>query len=718
VSRTIAHALCAMLLLAPAFIGLAEEGSSTTSSSAPDTATQRTAPGSEAAGTAQADSDEGDRPTVAAEIVVTAPRIDIPLQQNPAATTVIDEAELSAMPRGVAADEALKLVPGVKVDNQLNGEKIHLSIRGQGLLTERGVRGIKVLLDGLPLNDPTGFAPDLYDIDWATVSRVEVLRGPASALYGGGASGGILSITTRDGGSEPIGGRMSLTAGSNGFFKVLGEAGGTTENGLTYRVSASRSWDDGYRVHSAFDATNLYTKLGLYDGPRGTITMIVAGTSYFGENPEGLSIDQVAEDPTQPNPDAEVFNELQDTRRGTVGVVSEWNLAENQTLKLAGYFRHTQYREAVPSTVQHRTYDSPGALLQYTLHSTIGGLPNELSFGVDLDGQEIDEQRRPNLGFAHEGPLVVSDEEIHQSAWGLWALDRLSLGHDLSLVVGARHDDISNELDDDLQTGGIDLSGDASFAETTGRVGLAWSPRADLGLYVSWGTGFLPPATEELANNPASPGGFNQSLDPATSTGVELGARGELGTRLSYDVALFTLSTEDDLGRYRTPDRPLETFYRNAGDSSREGVETLLTWTPVDPVVVRLAYTYSHFTYDQVTVGTEVYHDTWLPNAPEHQAYLDIAGNLGHGLMAGASAEWVSSWYIDGTNSTSVDGYTLLDARLAYHFHGQGWSGELMLSGCNLTNEAYIAFTEPDPDGNSYQPAPEREGFLGLSITF
>ncbi len=701
-SRVIVRVACAAVLVTSSLVVWAEDADI----------------GSPADQAAPADQEQGDRPTVKSEIVVTAPRIEIPLQENPAATTVIGEAELSAMPRAVAADEALKLVPGVKVDNQINGEKVHLSIRGQGLLTERGIRGVKVLLDGLPLNDPTGFAPDLYDVDWATVDRVEVLRGPASVLYGGGASGGILAISTRSGDVDQVGGQARLNAGSNGFWKVLGEAGGTTEGGLDYRVSASTSSGDGCRVHSAFDATNLYTKLGLYDGPRGRVTAIVAGTSYFTQNPEGLNLDQVTEDPTQPNPDAEVFDEHQDTRRGTVGVVTEWRLADNQSLMFTGYFRHTEWEEAVPSTVQHRTYDSPGVLLQYNLRETITGLANELSFGVDLEGQNIDEYRRPNLGYAREAAEVVSDEKIHQSAWGLWAQDRLLLGHDMSIVLGLRRDDISNEIRDNLAAGGIDRSGDTSFARTTTRVGMAWNPRVDLGLYASWSTGFLPPATEELANNPENPGGFNRGLAAASSSGLELGVRGSLAARLDYDVATFHLDTDGDFGRYRIPERPLETFYRNAGDSTRDGLETQFGWFPVDPLAVRLAYTYSRFTYDQVSVGSETYSDTWMPNSPENQAYLDLAADLGHGMFAGTSVEWVSSWFVDATNTTSVDGYTLFNARLGCRFHHASWSGEVMLSGLNLMDEQYIAFTEPDPDGNSYQPGPGREGFLGVTVTF
>lgn len=152
------------------------------------------------------------------EITVTAPRVEIALKAVPAATTVVETQILQTMPRTIAIDEALKLTPGVKVDNQADGERVHLSIRGQGILTERGTRGIKTLVDGIPLNDPSGFVSDFFDVDWATVKRIEVLRGPAAAFYGSGSSGGILNILTRNGGPQKIAGTGFLSAGSFGFY--------------------------------------------------------------------------------------------------------------------------------------------------------------------------------------------------------------------------------------------------------------------------------------------------------------------------------------------------------------------------------------------------------------------------------------------------------------------------------------------------------------------
>ena len=601
------------------------------------------------------------------------------------------------------------------MDNQADGERVHLSIRGQGILTERGIRGITVLLDGLPLNDPTGFVPDLFDVDWAEVSRIEVVRGPSSALYGGGSSGGIINIVTRDGDTSPAGGEVRFSAGSHGFWKTLVAAGGSTD-GMDYRVSASRTMGDGYRVHTAFAGTNLYGKFRLHDTKALRLTAIIAGTSYFNQNAEGLNIEQVHENPRQPNPDALTFNEFQRTRRGTAGVVGRVALADNQDLGFSLYFRHTEYKEPVPSSVDHRTYDTPGALIQYTLRGDALGLRHHFTLGADLGWQDIEDYRRPNEGHAVEGPEVLSDESISQRGTAFWAMDRVEVGGPWTVVLGLRHDDISNELTDNLKAGGIDLSGDASFARTTGRVGVAWSPGPGFGAYASWGQGFMPPATEELANNPDGLGGFNQHLKPATSHGLEAGVRGEATERFTYDVSVYRLLTDNDFGRYRISSRPLETFYDNAGSSRRTGVEALLGWLPTDGVTLRLAYTYSHFTYDTVLFDDVAYTGTKLPNSPMHQAYFDAEIRLAPGLTVGAGAELQTRAYIDPTNTTWIGGYTLLDARVSWAFEAFGHQASLLLSGRNLGGKNYIAFTEPDPDGNSYQPGPTRELFAGVTL--
>jgi iron complex outermembrane receptor protein len=660
-------------------------------------------------------------PRIETEVFVTAPRLEVPLKENPAATSVVSTPVLDRIPRGVGAEEVLQSVPGMKVDNQADGQRVHMSIRGQGLLTERGIRGITVLLDGLPLNDPTGFAPDLFDVDWSAVDRVDVFRGVASALYGGASAGGVISVQTRDGGAAPAQGQASLSLGQYEFWKPFAEVGGTNGN-VNYRASASLNRGDGYRLHTAFDGYNLYGKVRWTPSSNTRLTAIVAGTHYYNENAEGLNLawtnlGQGVEWARQANPDALTYNEYQNTNRITMGVTGQTKVAPDQDLSFAAYYRRTYWRESVPSSVQHRTYDTPGGNIQYTIHSDLSEVKNHLTLGSDISFQAIDDYRHPNLGAANEGPEYLSNQTINQRGVGLYALDRVDLNPQWTAMLTVRNDRIHNELTDALRAGGVDLSGTKSFAKTTARVGVSFNPREDVGLYASLGQGFLPPATEELGNNPDQLGGFNMHLVPATSLGQEVGVRG--GTRLvTYDVAFFHLTTDNDFGRYRVASRPLETFYGNLGASRRYGLEMELGYYPTSQVAIRGAYTFSDFMYPSIQFMFDSFNNTVMPNSPRHQFVIDAEYKVDEHWVAGVNLFTQSMQYVDPGNTMTADGFALFNPRAAYRWQGKGYQGEVMLQARNLLGDNYIAFTEPDPDGNSFQPGPTREAFVGIRIRF
>ena len=647
--------------------------------------------------------------------VITASRVGIPLALNPAAITVVGHEVLDAAPRGCAVDEAVALTPGVKVDNQANGKRVHLSMRGQGILSEHGIRGVSVLLDGLPLNDPTGFAADFYDVDWPTVDKVLVQRGPAASLYGGGSSAGVLSVLTADGGSTPAAFDLNGTYGSHGFERTTGQVGGTI-GGVNYRTSYTHNAGDGYRVHTAFQGDNLYAKAHWNPTEALHLTPIVWYTRYFNENAEGLNLTWLAADRKQANPDALTFNEYMDTRRGMGGIVGDLDLGDKRSLSFNGFVRRTMYRESVPSQVLHRTITAPGGTLQFTIERPIGALTHTISIGTDLQWQVNDGLAHPNMGLGHEGAAVVSDQRFNQSGIGVFALDRIDLGNNWGAMLNVRYDRVDNKLSDFLRVNGVDLSGDAQFEKATARVGLTWSPKSTLNLYGNIGQGFLPPATEELDANPAQIGGFNTSLQPAVSWGGEVGARGALGETVAYDVVGFVLNTDHDFDRYRMPSRPLETFYRNAASSRRYGVESLVSWTPVTAFMVQAAYTWSDFRYTNSQSAYGDVRDNQLPNSPVHQLSTDAQYAMGGGLTLGMGTMTLSKWYVDPSNATSVAGYTLLNARAALKIRLGASESELTFAVRNITGKKYIAFTEPDPDGNSYQPAAEREMFVGMRV--
>lgn len=658
------------------------------------------------------------------EVLITAPRMTIPLKQNPAATTLVGGDVLESAPRGIGIDEAMKLVPGVKVDNQANGERVHLTSRGQGILTERGIRGIRILLDELPINDPTGFAPDVFDVDLANVERIEVLRGAAASLYGASATGGIINILTRKSDWDPFGAEASGELGSNSFVKSAARFGGTSQD-VSYHGSFSRTSGDGYRDHTHFWGNNVYGKAILAPTTTLSLTPVVGWSDLYHENPEGISLQQYRENPLQANPDAVPYNEFLETDRLTAGLSGMYSDA-GHAVNFSGYGKRTLFTEANNREFTHRTISTPGMSVQYSYRSAGSRLVNTMSIGTDAQWQTIDERRQDNLRSV-EGDTIRSKERINQRGFGVFLLDKLDLGEEWNFTVCLRYDQIRNTLDDLLRVP-ADLSGSADFSRTTGRIGVNYNPDPGIGFYANWGQGFLPPATEELAQNPDNIGGFNTHLTFATSNEFDVGIRATPGAGAYADLAAFYLTTENDFDRYRIPSRGQGTFYRNIGASRRLGLELSSAYSPVRTLTVQFAYTFSDFTYTN-TVPVRILMDdpavvkytvdgSRLPNSPAHQFAADARYSPVSGLTAGVSLEAFSKSFIDGANldAEAVDGYTLLGARLRYEWGSPGVRMALTISGRNLTDTKYVAFSEPDPGGNAYQPGAGREFIFGLTV--
>jgi iron complex outermembrane receptor protein len=671
------------------------------------------------------------------EIQITAPRMNAPLSEIPFATSVVGPNILDAQPRTISLDEALKLVPGVKVDNQSDAERVHISIRGQGILTERGTRGINLLIDGIPMNDPTGFVPDFFNIDFNNIEKIEVLRGSAAALFGGSASGGIISITTQNAPHVPLFGEVFGTGGSNGFWKVAGKIGGESNN-TNYLINFSRTMGDGYRQHEHFWGNFVSGKATYTPTENITLTPVFVYTDMYHENPEGIPLNLYILDPKTPNDAAIPDNEYIETNRVTTGLIGTVKFADNQDIRFNGYVKKGTFTESSNGSFNYQNLTTPGGSVQYDLGfgSPNSSYKNTISAGIDLSGQTIDQSSvihypQMNAGLAD---TTVSMQNIKQSSLGLFLSDKIDFSNEWSAVASIRYDKIHNELTDKFDPA---ATGNADFDRTTGRIGVTYSPMKELNLFANWGQGFLPPATDELLNNPKSFSGFNKDLTFATSNSIDFGLRGALlKHNLYYDVSGFYETTKNDFDRFRILDTLQNQidYYRNAGSSKRIGVEVYGAYFPVENLELQVAYTYSNFKYSnpdtiRIVMDPEIdaakgpryiKNGNFLPNSPVHQLYVDLQYAFLPGLSAGVSAEMYSKAYIDGANieSEAVAAYTLLHARINYKLPISGISSEITLSGRNLGNIKYVAFSEPDASGNSYQAGAGRELFASLRVRF
>ena len=682
------------------------------------------------------------------ETTITANRIPVLLIRNPGSVSLVTPVILSTMPRSTAAEEALRLVPGIRVDNQHDGERVHISIRGQGILTERGLRGIGVTIDGIPVNDPSGFAPDLYDVDWATVSNIEVLRGPVASLYGGSGAAGMISIATSDGGPEMPGGKVNLTFGSHGFIKSLVQVDGSQQS-LSYRLSYSRTDGDGYRDHQAFWGNKFYEKLIFQPSKKIHITQIYAHTDYFQQNPEGLNLGQF-DDLRQANPDACPFNEYQKTNRTTFGLVGSFMINARHDIQVTGYLRNWDYKETSNKAAEYRDYTVPGTSIQYNLHLGERKVMNHFSVGGDFKWQEIgmyklqsasDPDRQESIDETNlETDSLLANQMISQNSIGAFILYKLEIGK-FNLMGNVRYDQMNNELTNKMMAPDTATTS-KDFSEPSARIGISYAFLPEINAFANWSQGFMPPSTEELASNPEGYSGFNTHLVPATSNCYEAGVRGFMGERLYYEVTGFYMETENDFFRFKQSGRGnQEVFYGNAGNSRRGGLETYFSYKPMDNLHLQLAYTFADFEYTSATIDP-VYTDTayvlttppapgqWLPNSPRNQLYAEVEYSFLKHFKVGLATEYQSKWAIytdarayNGEMDPAIyqnwqEGFNLWHARLAYQWSLWKLEGELSLYVRNFMGTTYMAFTEPDPDGNSYQPGPEREFFGSLKIRF
>ena len=682
------------------------------------------------------------------EVVIKANRLPILLKNNPGSISLVTPEILSIIPKGAAVEEALRLTPGVRIDNQHDGERVHVSIRGQGILTERGLRGIGVFLDGIPLNDPSGFAPDLYDVDWNTIQKIEVLRGPAAGLYGGGAAAGILNISTNDGGSKPLGGELSQTLGSNGFTKSLVQFDGSKED-VNYRISYSHSGGDGYRDHQSFWSNKLYEKINFQPSKNLSITQIISFTSYFQQNPEGLNLEQF-DNLRQANPDASPYNEYQKTNRITFGVHSTYKISDNQDFEASAFLHSWNYKETSNKSAEYRNVNYPGASIQYNLHIGNGIIKNDFSIGSDLKWQNSNIYKLQSAGNPArvesidetnlETDSLLANQVISQGSSGVFGLYKFEAGK-FNLIGSVRYDDMTNELTNKMMA--IDIAKtDKNFHKTSARLGASYSFNKIANIFINWSQGFMPPSTEELASNPTGYSGFNTHLMPATSSCSETGVRGYYKEKFSYELTGFIMNTENDFFRFKQTGRGnQEVFYGNAGNSKRYGIETFFSYNLFKNLSLQAAYTFANYKYTSSSIDP-VYTDAiyvltsppaagqWLPNSPEHQLYSEVVYSFFKSFKLSLGTEYQSKWAIY-TDSKAYNGeldqaiyhnwqkgFNLYNARISYQWNKWGIKGECSISARNLFGEEYMAFTEPDPDGNSYQPGPAREFFGNILIKF
>ena len=658
------------------------------------------------------------QPTSNAEpmtILITSGRLENTLEDMPVGVSIVDQKTLEGGYQQLSLSDALSGVPGILTLNRYNfAQDLRLSIRGSGARANFGIRGVRVLVDGIPATTPDGQTA-LDDIDLASLKRIEVIRGPAGALYGP-ASGGILSLETKQQGSSTPHVVASMNGGAYGFKEHRFEGGGSADD-VIYSLNISRMAIDGYREQSAAERDLLNGRIDYYlpngDSVAATFSVL---DSPLGQDPGGLAASDADQQPTQAASLNERFDTGERVRQQRFGVTSNQLLNNAAELRLRAYYVHRDFSNRLPFNAVELDRHFGGVSVEYINDSTWLNTHGRVLFGMDLDVQDDDRKRRDNL----DG--VVSDLNFHQreqvSNVGLFVSRENNLSDYLRLDVGLRYDQLQIKADDRFGSDGDD-SDSVSFSQLSPSLALLQRFNKHTQVYGRVATGFDTPTTTELAR-PDGAGGFNDSLRAETSLSYELGLRSNPASSLHTEIALFETRVKDQLVPFEIENSPGRFAYENSGRSRNRGVEAVLVLGKDIGWRMQLAYTYSQFKFiDFRDKDSEVLDGNRLPGIPENVANLELRYQSRLGLLAALETRYTGRYYADNLNQVEVYSSTVSNLRFSYKRITDAWQFRATAGVNNLFEKSYYDNVRLNATGGRYfEPAPPRHGYIGLSVGY
>ncbi len=652
-----------------------------------------------------------------APIIVNVTRSESELERLPYAVTALDKGEIRLAERGASIEEALRAVPGVVAQNRTHyalGDR--LMMRGVGGRAQFGVRGIEVVADGIPQTMADGQAT-LENLDLDSAGRIEVLRGPASSLFGN-AAGGVLSYTTEDFWMAPVGVGPQLLFGSNGFVKANVKVSGRS-GGLGYFANGARARSDGFREHSEADLYRLNAVARASLSSPSELRFVGNFLDVpFAENPGSLDSTTARNDPRS----ARAFNVAQGTgkaiRQGQAGLGWSQVFGRGQ-LDVSGWALSRSVWNPIPARIIDLSRIGGGLRGNWLNRGELGRLPVRGMLGIDVDLQRDDRREFANeganpVGRAQPGALQLSQRERVRSV-GPFAEAELEVSVDWRITAGGRYDWFVFDVDDRFRSDGDD-SGRRTFGHFSPMLGLQVSPEPWLNLYANFSTAFQTPTASELSNLPDGSGGLNPDLEPEDLRSFEAGARGTVpAARLGYEVTAYVARVDNALIPFQGPTD--ETFFRNAGRVSRSGAEIRVDWLPTAGFRGSLALTFQDFRFDDFAVDSVDLAGNKEPGVPERLLYANVSYTAPIRLRIEADFRWVDAYYVNDANTATNWAWTSLDLRALLDRRVGDVRLQPYLGVDNIFDVRYNGSVIPNGfGGRYYEPAPGRQFFTGLAV--
>ena len=671
-------------------------------------------------------------------VVVTATRAEQRSFDAPAAIQSVDRDTIQNAGPQVNLSESLNRVPGLTILNRQNyAQDLQVSIRGFGARSTFGIRGIRLLIDGIPATTPDGQGQG-SSISLTSIDRIEVLRGPLAQLYGN-ASGGVIQAFTRDAPDEP---EMDLQyyAGSYGMhrsdYQYAGKAGGV---GLVADYSTFDT--NGYRDNSLTVRKQFNGKLSFGPDEKTRVNLVFNQFDMpLAQDPLGLTAAQLAANPQQaggtPTANAINRNVRKTVLQNQAGTSLVHAFDENRSVTARAYYGtrdNLQYQVGVaPATPTgawvglNRAYYGLG--LQYSEQTKVSDTPVRWVAGYEFDRSRELRQAGAAVGGEKSGNPTRNEYNQAENS-DFFAQATAAVSEKFSVVTGLRYSTVRFVSDDNFLADG-DGSGSSSYRAVSPVLGLTWHASDSLNLYANYGKGFETPTLAEVAYGQVGATlvpSFNQSINASYSQHYEIGAKWTPSKRSRVDWTVYQINTTDEIVVASSSGG--NSSFVNAPSTARTGVElsggTLLGTN----VSTLLSANWIDATYSAafITPTSNVAAGNKIPGIPQSFLFAELLWasqpmdsarkKSALGSQVGAEVINAGKLFANDTNTASAEGYTTLNLKASH-----GWAlskGSLTAYGRvdNVTDQRYVGSVIVNQAASQfYEPAPGINWTFGLRL--
>jgi iron complex outermembrane receptor protein len=669
-------------------------------------------------------------------IVVSATRTDAGAFEVPASIDAVNVQD--ALRRGASPAEVLQGIPGVVARDRGNyAQDTQIAIRGFGARSTFGIRGVRLYVDGIPATQPDGQGQvSHFNLDAA--GRVEVLRGPFSALYGN-ASGGVIQLFTADA-PQPPQWRFGAVAGDFATTRVYAGLRGASADGFEANLDYSRFRTDGWRAHARAERHSVNARVALPLRNGGTLALVGNALHQpYTHDPLGLTWQQFRDDPAQTTPQALEFDTRKRVQQATAGATLDLPVGDADSVRAmayAGTRAITQFL-AIPAGAQAARTNAGGVIdlqtgfggadLRWTRTLELAGFPLQFSAGVSADSLK---QRRRGFENFQAGRLGVTgrlrrDEAIRVDGLDQYAQLDWRLSQRWSVLAGVRHAAVRMQVRDRyIVPGNPDDSGQVRFSDTLPVLGAMFRASDALHLYASHGRGFETPTITEVAYRADGGSGLALDLQSATSRNSELGAKWRRGS-LQAQLAAFDIRSRDELAVASAIGG--RTTYRNAGRTRRQGAELSADWAFAPDWSLALAASRLNARFDDAFLGcsarctapdTPIGAGARMPGIPDRQAFLAVRWRPARGWNAALDLQHAGSVAVNDANSEHAPAYTLLGAETGYRWQRGRHALRAFVRVDNIADRVHAgSVIVNDGNGRYYEPGAGRAWVLGVELT-